>query len=236
MPNNTVHAPCMLHACSMPRACMRVCMHRACSVHASCPVQACVCACSMLRAPFVGTYGNLWEVMGIFCVFFALQGVFSQCFLHCWAFFRCVFCAAGCFFHNVFSLSVVFTLRVFAASRFCTTFFTLQDVFRCAFRAMSHFSLCVFAARRFFVVHFVLCRVFRYAFSALSRFSLCILCYVAFSLRLCVLCRDFASCFDTFSEPWTTLLVPMQTFPKPQYVPVCRMYVTAFVNMLLLYV
>ena len=188
---------------------------------APCPVHACVHAsgmlraCSVLRAPSMGTYGILWEVMGIFCVFLRCKAFFHNVFYTAGRFLLCILCCRVFFSQRFFAIGCVY-IACFRCKSFFTTFFTLQDVFRCVFCAMS----------RFCVVHFVLCRV-------------------------------FASCFDTFSEPQptfsepqptfpeprptlpeprTTLLVPMHTFPEPQYVPVCRMYVTAFVNMLLLYV
>jgi hypothetical protein len=55
---------------------------------------------------------------------------------------------------------------------------------------------------------------------------------------LCVFCAKlrFSAMFDTFPEPRSTLSETKHLFSEPQYVPVCRMYVTPIVNMLLLYV
>ena len=170
-----------------------------CTGHAPCMLDA---PCSVLRS---------WEVMGIFVRVFALQGVFSLCILHCWAFFRCVYHTAERFFslrffdarrflHCVFSLQVVFSQRFFIHCRafFVVHFTLLSRVFRCVFSLQGVF----------FVVHFVLCRVF----------ALCILCCIAFSLRVVyfVLCCVFASCFDTFPEPQPTFPEPRPAFPEPR--------------------
>ena len=152
LPSSVVHAPCPVHAC----------------VHASGMLRA----CSVLRAPSVGTYGILWEVMGIFCVFlrckaffhnvfytagrffvvyFVLQGVFSQRFFRYRSCLHCVFSLQVVFSQRFFAICrIVFTLRVFAASRFFTTFFTLQRFSLCI--------LCCVAFSRHVSIHFVLSR------------------------------------------------------------------------------
>ena len=208
----------------------------------------------------MGTYGNFMHVFalqGVFSlcfsaarrfslrvfavgrflvVYFTMQVVFSlrvfavsrsyiACF-RCQSFFRCVFCAARRF------LVVCFHCR---SCLHCM--FSLQGVFRCVFCA----------AVSFYIAYFTLHGVFTLRVFTARRFSLCILYCVAFSLRICVLCRVMFDTFPvpkhTFPDPRPTLLVPMHTFPEPHhtfpethYVPVCRMYVTAIVNMLLLYV
>ena len=146
-------------------------------------------------------------------MFFALQDVFSQCF----------FTLLGRFFVVYFVLQGVFSQRFFAIGRVNIACFRCKSFFYNVFSTAGCFLLCILCYVAFSVVYFVLCRVS----------ALCILCCVAFLRHVSI---HFLSHSLHFLEPRPTLLVPMHTFPKPQYVSVCRMYVTAFVNMLLLYV
>ena len=163
------------------------CMHRACSVHAPCPMHACVRACSVLHAPFVGTYGNLWEVMGIFCVFCVARRFFHNVFYTAGRFFGVYFVPTGCFFTTFFAIGRVYIAYFALQDVFFTTFFTLLAVFSVCilcYRVFFHNVFryrsclhCVFSLQAVFSQRFFLhcMEFFRCAFGAMSRF--CVVCF-----------------------------------------------------------
>ena len=140
--------------------------------------------CSMLRAPCIGRASR--------CV--AMRCSASFCVMRCVALHRfasCVrwnlwggglvgtcgnfvrgnlwdirvFLRCKMFFHYVFSLQGVFSLRFFATGRFFTTFFRCRVFFHYVFSLQGVFSLRFFAARRFHTAFSALQSVFTLLFS-----------------------------------------------------------------------
>ena len=166
----------------------------------------------------MGTSGNLWELMGIIMRVSALQGVFTYRFFHTNAFFTLC----------VFSLQVVYRLRVFAARRFFVAYFTLRVFFTQCFGDYREFSRCIFhTTGRFFVAYFTLqdvfslgishCRAFfRCVFYTAGRFSLCILCCVTVYCR--VLLHFLSQCMHFIRQSTLFLRHNIRMFIKPQRV------------------